>query len=302
MSPNFSPPDTPSTFSTPSMGGAQDRALQDALKAERTMRDRAENTIRDYVKLLAELAYRFDGERLENARREDPRRQAAWTVKDWRRFFSSIRIKPSASGWGNKTDEKEIRELNEKVERLQLQLGKALKAAEEAALPAPVVTKKVAPQTGLIPKTKVASQTKVSSQELEPLPPKPSMKTTSSHQVRGKKKQKPQKRSPETIAKVKARIAALGEAAEAPEGMIGSMASMLANLQTTLKGEKFPKRPPAAWKQRLSGNGRKGRDLDLAYQRYWSALWLTGHWGVVSKMEVETMIGCNRSLPPKAKS
>ena len=122
------------------------------------------------------------------------------------------------------------------------------------------------------------------------------MKTTSSQQLRGKRKSKPQKRSPESIAKVKARIDALGKAEEVPEGMIGSLASMLADLQATQKDEKFPKRPPAAWQQRLSGKGRKGRDLDLANQRYWSTLWLIGRWGIVSKMEVETMISLSNGL------
>ena len=266
------------------VGGAQDRALQDALEAERAMRDRAEETIRDLVKLLAELAYRYDGQRLEEARRDDPQGQAAWTVSDWRNFFSSIRRKQPVAGWGGKTDEKELRSLREEVAKLKKLLGKALLAAEKAEQPS----------------TKEKVEAVASEQKLAPLPPKPTMKTTSSQQVRGKRQSKPQKRSPETIAKVKARIEALGEAVEAPEGMIGSMASMLADLLATLKEEKFPKRPPAAWRQRLSGNGRKGRDLDLAYQRYWSTLWLTGRWGIVSKMEIETIIGLSNGLSSRS--
>jgi len=255
------------------------------------MRDHSEETVRDLFKLLAELAYRLDGQRLEDARRDDPQGQAAWTVKDWRNFFSSIRRKQPAKGWGGKTDETELVMLREKVAKLDKLLGKALLATERAAQ-APLGEKAISP------KQKLAESAKQTN--LVPLPPKPAMKTTSSQQVRGRKERKPQKRSAETVAKVKARIEALGEVVESPEGMIGSMASMLADLQATLKDEKFPKRPPAAWKQRLSGNGRRGRDLDLANQRYWSALWLTGRWGIVSKMEVETMIGLSNGLSSRS--
>jgi hypothetical protein len=277
---------TPPTGTFPaSMTGAQDRALRDTLEAERAMRDRSEENVRDLVRLLAELAYRFDGQGLEDARREDPRGQATWTVKDWRNFFSSIRRKQPASGWGGKTDEKELLSLREEVANLKKLLGEALLAAERASqIPAKEKVKVITPEA----------------QELAPLPPKPKMKTTSSQQVRGKKKTQPQKRSAETIAKVKARIAALGKAEEVSEGMVGSMASILLDLQTTLKGERFPKSPPAAWKQRLNGSGRKGRDLDLAYQRYWSVLWLSGRWGIVSKMEVETLIGLSNGLSSRS--
>ena len=267
--------------------GAQDRAIRDTLQAERAMRDRSEETVRELFKLLAELAYRFDGQRLEDARRDDPQGQAAWTAKDWRKFFSSIKRKQPTTGWGGKTDETELVMLRRKVAKLEKLLGKALLATEKA-VQAPLGEKAVPP------KQKLAETAK--SAKLAPLPPKPTMKTTSTQQVRGKKERKPQKRSAESIAKVKDRIEALGEVVEAPEGMIGSMASMLADLQATLKDEKFPKRPPAAWKQRLSGNGRRGRDLDLAYQRYWSTLWLIGHWGVVAKMEVETLISLSNGL------
>ena len=269
------------------VGSAQDRALRDTLEAERAMRDRSEETVRDLVKLLAELAYRLGGQRLEEARRDDPQGQAAWTVSDWRNFFSSVQRKQTAVGWGGKTDEKELVALRKEVADLKKLLGKALLAAERASQ-APPSEKEISPKQKL---EKIAK-----SKELAPLPPKPAMKTTSSQQVRGRKEKKPQKRSPETIAKVKVRIESLGKVEEVPEGMIGSMASMLADLQTTLKGEKFPKHPPTAWKQRLNGKGRRGRDLDLAYQRYWSVLWLIGRWGIVSKMEIETMIGLSNGL------
>lgn len=277
-----------SSFTTPSVNNAQDRALRDTIQAERTMRDHSEETVRDLVKLLAELAYRYDGKRLEEARRNDPQGQAAWSVKDWRNFFSSIRRKQPATGWGGKTDEKELVSLREEVAKLKGLLGKALLAAEKAS------------QVPVNVGSKEGSKVIVSARALAPLPPKPKMKTTSAQQMRGKKKAQPQKRSAETIAKVKARIAALGSVEEVPEGMIGSMAGMLADLQATQKEDKFPKRPPAAWQQRLNGSGRTGRDLDLAYQRYWSTLWLLGRWGIVSKMEIETMIGLSNGLSSRS--
>ena len=276
---------------SPQVSGAQDRALRDSLKSERRMRDRSEKTVRDLVKILTDLAYRFDGQRFEDTRRDDPQSQAMWTASDWRNFYNSIPRKQPAMGWGGKTDETELISLREKVEKLEKLLGEALLTAEKAAQ-APPSEDKPSPKKEL---SELAKKTK-----LAPLPPKPVMKTTSTQQVRGRKERKPQKRSKETIAKVKARIDALGKADEVSGSMIGSMASMLVDLQTVQDDTKFPKRPPAAWQQRLNGKGRKGRDLELAYQRYWSTLWLIGRWGIVSKMEIETMIGLSNGLSSRS--
>ncbi|OQY36003.1 MAG: hypothetical protein B6I38_00650 [Anaerolineaceae bacterium 4572_5.1] len=152
-------------------------------------------------------------------------------------------------------------------------------------------------------KVEKESAVKKEKEELEPLPLPPKLQTTSKKQVRGKKKPKPKKRSPEIMVKVNARIEALGDPAKnTPEGFSGSMATVLADLQKMQKSDVFVKKPPAAWQQRLSGKGRTGRDLSLAYERYWSTLWLIGRWSIVSKLEIETLIGLSNGLSTRAGS
>ena len=102
--------------------GAQDRALQDTLRAERSMRDRSEKTIRALVKLLAELANRYDGERLEELRRADPNDLAMWNASDWRKFFASIPLKTTTAtkGWGGQeAHDKDVTALMVKIKELE---------------------------------------------------------------------------------------------------------------------------------------------------------------------------------------
>jgi hypothetical protein len=268
-----------------SYAGAQDRALQDTLRAERSMRDRSEKTIRALVKLLAELANRYDGERLEELRRADPNDLAMWKASDWRKFFASIPPKPTTitSGWGkNDAHDKEVAVLKMEIQKLEKEVAQ-LDCTEE-----------------LNPNK---SDEKKGEKELEPLPVAPKLQTTSNQQVRGKKERKPKKRSPKIVTKVNARIEALGDPARnTPKGFSGSMATILADLQKMQKSNDFAKKPPAAWQQRLNGKGRTGRDLSLAYERYWSTLWLIGRWGIVSKLEIETLIGLSNGLSTRAGS
>jgi len=273
-----------------SYASAQGRALQDTLQAERSMRDRSEKTVRGLVKLLAELANRYDGERLEELLRADPNGLAMWKADDWRKFFAAIPLKTATAtkGWGkNDAYDTEVAALKAKIKKLEGVI---------ARLPS---TKESFPNIKLDEKEGVPNQ----EEKLEPLPPAPKLQTTSNKQVRGKKKPKPKKRSPEIMAKVNARIETLGAPAKnTPEGFSGSMATILADLQTMQKSDAFVKKPPAAWQQRLSGKGRTGRDLSLAYERYWSTLWLIGHWGIVSKLEIETIIGLSNGLSTRAGS
>ena len=271
--------------------GAQERALHDTLQAERSMRDRSTRTIRELVKLLAELANRYDGERLEELRRADPNDLAMWNASDWRKFFASIPPKPTtiASGWGkNDAHDKEVEVLKKEIKKLE---------SVVARLPS---TKEAFPNIKLDEKEDTVKKNK---KELDPLPAAPKLQTTSNQQVRGKKERKPTKRSPEIVTKVNARIEALGDPAKnTPEGFSGSMATILADLQKMQKSNDFAKKPPAAWQQRLSGKGRTGRDLSLAYERYWSTLWLIGRWSIVSKLEIETLIGLSNGLSTRAGS
>ena len=206
-----------------SYADAQGRALQDTLQAERSMRDRSEKTVRELVKLLAELANRYDGERLEELRRADPNDLAMWKSGDWRKFFASIPLRPATitKGWGEQdAHDTEVAALKKEIQKL------------EAVIARPPSTKEAFPNIEL---GETATEKK-DKKELEPLPPAPKLQTTSNRQVRGKKERKPKKRNPEIVSKVNTRIETLGDPEKnTPEGFSGSMATILADLQKMQK-------------------------------------------------------------------
>jgi hypothetical protein len=73
------------------------RGLDDILKAERNLREMAEDQNRALRKALMELAYRLAGGELEEARKRDPKAPDNWSAEDWRRFFTE-NVK-EGSGW-----------------------------------------------------------------------------------------------------------------------------------------------------------------------------------------------------------
>ena len=278
------------TWSAPT----QDRALHDTLAAEREMRSRSEETIRALKKLLVEVANRYDGARLEEIRRADPSGITTWSAKEWTKFFREIPVQmTAASSWGaagqKDVASADLAALTEENKRLvayvrkleaesqTLDISGEEKQAEGAAVPV------VNPQANL-----------------EALPEKPKLKTTSTEQVRGKKRTSgtTKKRDPQVVKKVEERIQSLGTPEAAPKGYVGSMATVLADLLEKIKT--FPKTPPGRWKQILDGKGRRGSDLELAYERYWSVLWMIGRWGIVSKMELETLIALSNKLSTRS--
>lgn len=98
------------------------RSMSDLLDAERTMRARDEALIRDLQQALIEIAIRFDGERFESLRRGDPGVPAAWTVENWRTFFSQVSL--AGRGWNapELKFQREQRELLQQIEGLQAQV------------------------------------------------------------------------------------------------------------------------------------------------------------------------------------
>jgi len=118
------------------------RAMEDLMQAERTMRKKSEETIRAMRQVLVEIANRFDGTRLETLRRDDPSIPANWGALDWKKFFNEVSV-PSA-GWVNAVplDMPALRELQRQISALQTALKKAeldLKD-ERTKMPAVVVS------------------------------------------------------------------------------------------------------------------------------------------------------------------
>ena len=274
------------TWSAPT----QDRALHDTLAAEREMRNRSEETIRALKKLLVEVANRYDGARLEEIRRADPSGITTWSAKEWTKFFREIPVQmTAASSWGaagqKDVASADLAALTEENKRLVAYVRKleaesqTLEISGEEKQAEGVVVPVVNPQAALSPPP-------AKTQTLEALPEKPKLKTTSTEQVRGKKRTSgtTKKRDPQVVKKVEQRIQDLGMPEVTPAGYAGSMATVLADLLEKIKT--FPKTPPGRWKQILDGKGRRGSDLELAYERYWSVLWMIGRWGIVSKMEL----------------
>ena len=96
------------------------RAQNDLLTAERSLRNQVESNVRDLRQLLLELAVRFDGQRLEALRRDDPSAPTHWSPDDWRSFFSAIQF--AVAGWETQKDLRGKRELKRQVEGMRAQI------------------------------------------------------------------------------------------------------------------------------------------------------------------------------------
>jgi len=113
------------------------RMLEDLLEAERSFRDLAERRVRALAGVLTELAYRLDGERLEQLRQLDPSAPGTWQPEEWRNFFLGLPRK--SDGWGQPggNHQKEISALQAKIASLERELAQArllaARAAEEKA-------------------------------------------------------------------------------------------------------------------------------------------------------------------------
>ena len=92
------------------------RAMDDLLGAERAMREKNEQTIRQFRDLLAGIALLFDGTRYQDLTRTDPGIPNSWTVEDWKEFFNGVTL--TTRGWNTPElrDRREIQELQQQVE------------------------------------------------------------------------------------------------------------------------------------------------------------------------------------------
>jgi len=95
-----------------------DRALQDILAAERSLRSLAEEQNRALRSVLTEVAYRLAGSALEALRRDDPGAPGSWTPEAWQSFFAR-ELRAAGSGWS------QPQELGERLRRVEASLREA---------------------------------------------------------------------------------------------------------------------------------------------------------------------------------
>jgi hypothetical protein len=82
----------------------RDRNMNDLITAERGLRSTAERTSKELRSLLAELAFRFAGTKLEETRRTQPSAPDNWGPGEWRDFFASVVVANNASSWNGHVD------------------------------------------------------------------------------------------------------------------------------------------------------------------------------------------------------
>ncbi len=119
-------------MTTTALQTGRTRAQNDLLTAERSLRSQVELNVRDLRQLLLELAVRFDGQRLEALRRDDPSAPSHWSPADWRSFFSAIQFE--VGGWENQKDLRAERELRQQVEGMRAQIQTLTGQLEDARL------------------------------------------------------------------------------------------------------------------------------------------------------------------------
>jgi hypothetical protein len=151
------------------------RAVGDLLQAERSLRQKSEETIRAMREALLETAIRFDGERLESLRRGDPTVLDRWSAADWRAFFNAIPAR--SQGWGNVAvvDEQAQRKLQKRIDDLQTALEQE-RARVAFAQSTPVET--AAPAESTAPTASAELQNLPAADAIESLPPNVTPATT----------------------------------------------------------------------------------------------------------------------------
>jgi hypothetical protein len=121
-------------------------AIEDIIKSEREFRSHAEQVARDLRSILMELAYRLDGQRLENMRHDDPNVPLSWAPEQWKGFFDQIPL--IKTGWVEKTSEPstiKLQALGEEIENLKKIIDQLQKIPEKKQ---PIIPSQVVePQT-----------------------------------------------------------------------------------------------------------------------------------------------------------
>lgn len=76
-----------------SIESSRERMLEDLIETERQLRVNAEKIARSYRKLMIDLAFRLDGERLEDLRRGAFPNLESWSTGDWQAFWRDYQPK-----------------------------------------------------------------------------------------------------------------------------------------------------------------------------------------------------------------
>ena len=99
----------------------RERAISDMIAGERAAKEAALQVSGDFRKLLYDLAFKLDGERIQDALRDDPVAVQAWSPAQWRAFFSG------KSAWAKDGAEKKE---DPQIKRLEDAAEKSRKSAE----------------------------------------------------------------------------------------------------------------------------------------------------------------------------
>jgi len=106
----------------------RDRAFTDLLAAEQTLRQAAERDLHELISVLAEVAVRLDGSRLEEMRRIDPSVPSRWMAGEWRKFFAGVSFLSPV--WAERRErsqekvlEQKVRAQQDEIERLTSELA-----------------------------------------------------------------------------------------------------------------------------------------------------------------------------------
>jgi hypothetical protein len=97
------------------------RAIDSILAGEHELRRISENTGHELREILMDLAYRWDGRRLEDLRQNDPYAPGNWTTAEWKLFFRSFQPEPSpwdASHTFQKQDYENLLAENKKMKEI----------------------------------------------------------------------------------------------------------------------------------------------------------------------------------------
>ncbi len=98
----------------------RERSITDMIAGERAAKEAALQVSNDFRKVLYDLAFKLDGERIQDALRDDPIAVQGWSPTQWRSFFSG------KSAWARDGAKKE----NPQIQRLEDTAEKSRKSAE----------------------------------------------------------------------------------------------------------------------------------------------------------------------------
>jgi hypothetical protein len=90
-----------------SIESSRERMLEDLIETERQLRVNAEKIARSYRKLMIDLAFRLDGERLEDLRRGAYPNLESWSTGDWQAFWRDYQPK-NGREWKNREKHLEV--------------------------------------------------------------------------------------------------------------------------------------------------------------------------------------------------